>query len=522
MLTLLLLLFRWRAVVALIGASPDHQCAVDWNPSVTGWKSGQGHCQELGGRLCTRHEYCPGGSNTIPTNGLINTNNHQRQWAPTSDGINTWVLLTNFTNNNGHLGVILEAQHDTGNVTGPVCIHDDLSQSLVEWTSLTSGPQDIIVTCCNQDGSVDALAPCQSAATFKMAADHCADNGLRLCTNSELQQNRLHGLPAIIDLGGDGCTDAAACAKCAGDCDTDVQCQGSLICHQRLGVSGGSTPVDGTATNAVPGCQTAGVQATAGGGAVNDHDYCSSCYIGDGLKKRTWTATPCTTSTLPAQASNAKPMEHADQPCTLSSDIPSTSSTSFDQIGKTIDYAILSVAPSGTASAATNMIDDSNPASYWEPGIDVGGEFVLDVGQVGLSATHLRLATTTTATSFSIAVYSSYRENGVRTPRSNLTITPTQRIYPLSDAGIGYDSSSPNEVSTLPVFTTLDPGHRYYWIYVSGKTGSGTVRINSISLMSKSSANPSWGMADALGRSFLGKVIVVVASLPSLIALLCL
>jgi hypothetical protein len=103
-----------------------------------------------------------------------------------------------------------------------------------------------------------------------------------------------------------------------------------------------------------------------------------------------------------------------------------------------------------------------------------------------------------------------------------LTITPTQRIYALSDAGIGYDSSSPNEVSTLPVFTTLDPGHRYYWIYVSGKTGSGTVRINSISLMSKSSANPSWGMIDALGRSFLGKVIVVVASLPSLIALLCL
>ena len=322
-----LLLFPIYSAIT-IKSSGDHQCTVDYNPSVNGWKSGQGYCQKLGGRLCTRNEYCPNGRNTIPIGGLIKTKNHIRQWAPTSDGLNTWVLLTNFTNNNGHLGVISSKIYDTGTITGSICMHDDLTQSHVDWTSLSSGPQNIVVTCCDHNG-VQSLDPCRSAATYDDAVNHCSESGLRLCTNKELQRSSIT----------------------------------------------------------------------------------STCCTGDCRKKRTWTSTPCTTSTLPSYASGSNPIEHSDQPCTLSSESVPYSTTSFDQIGETANYAILSVLPSTSSSTKDNMIDKYDETTYWEPGVDSGGEFLLDIGQTGLAATHIRFITTTTATSFDVRIESSNAVN---------------------------------------------------------------------------------------------------------------
>ena len=404
----------------------NHQCAIDSNPSVTGWKSGQGHCQELGGRLCTAAEYCPDGQ--LPSGGLIKTTNHIRQWAPTSDGLNAWVLLTNFTNNNGHLGTIAEVQYDTGAVTGAVCMHDDLTQTPIDWTSLHSAAQDIVVTCCTQQGAPSSGATCTAGVTFQQAEDQCASNGLRLCTPIELQHDEL--------------------------------------------------------------------------------SKTSTCCTGDCLKKRTWTSTPCLATHLPTGVSStAKPLEHSTLPCTLSSASSSQSTTSFDQLGNVLDYAIANVVPASTAATAVNMIDSSDSTSYWEPGIAVGGEFVLDVGRVGLSATHLRVVMTTAETA-NVAVYSSYRTDvasnaaagSTRKHRANFTVSPDQRVYSLHSNG------DQEEISSSPNFGLVDRGDRYYWIYIQSKTGSGNVRIHDIGLMSRSGENPPWGMSDVLGRPFLNYV----------------
>ena len=50
LLLLLLPLFTF----ATTSTPTNHHCAVDRKTSITGWRSGNGYCNELGGRLCTR------------------------------------------------------------------------------------------------------------------------------------------------------------------------------------------------------------------------------------------------------------------------------------------------------------------------------------------------------------------------------------------------------------------------------------------------------------------------------------
>lgn len=59
--------------------------------------------------------------------------------------------------------------------------------------------------------------------------------------------------PALTSLGASGCTVAAPCAECAGDCDSDSDCASGLVCFQRSG------------TTAVPGCTGTG---------TSHWDYC--------------------------------------------------------------------------------------------------------------------------------------------------------------------------------------------------------------------------------------------------------
>lgn len=68
----------------------------------------------------------------------------------------------------------------------------------------------------------------------------------------------LEGAGVVTDKGAAGCTAVLPCGLCEGDCDTDEDCAGRLLCFQR-----------GAALPDVPGC--------AGDGYVTSgeaHDYC--------------------------------------------------------------------------------------------------------------------------------------------------------------------------------------------------------------------------------------------------------
>jgi hypothetical protein len=182
--------------------------------------------------------------------------------------------------------------------------------------------------------------------------------------------------------------------------------------------------------------------------------------------------------------------EHPDNSCSLSTE--SGTESSYDQIGESFRYNILSALPSSTSGDAPKLVDGSD-ATYWEPGVDVGGEFVLDVGQVYELATHVRIVSSN-VDSFDVAVYSSYQGSQERTYRNNFTATPGTDVYTL---GVEEDV----------VTTQVDKGARLYWIYIAGKTGANALLIHEVAALSRSGPNPAWGMSDALGgRSFLGNV----------------
>ena len=63
----------------------------------------------------------------------------------------------------------------------------------------------------------------------------------------------------LVNQGNDGCTASSPCATCAGDCDSDDQCTGTLTCKQRDACTG----------NPIPGC------IQGGSGDDCDSDYCS-------------------------------------------------------------------------------------------------------------------------------------------------------------------------------------------------------------------------------------------------------
>jgi hypothetical protein len=61
------------------------------------WGGGNSHCLLLGGRLCNRDEYCPNGRGSAPLGGYKKVGTTSI-WAPVLDAVNTWVLLSNETN----------------------------------------------------------------------------------------------------------------------------------------------------------------------------------------------------------------------------------------------------------------------------------------------------------------------------------------------------------------------------------------------------------------------------------------
>ena len=61
---------------------------------------------------------------------------------------------------------------------------------------------------------------------------------------------------SLVNKGVNGCTNAAKCGKCQGDCDSDAQCATGLKCYQR------------NDQKAVTGCDPGGSGDTTG------YDYC--------------------------------------------------------------------------------------------------------------------------------------------------------------------------------------------------------------------------------------------------------
>ena len=57
------------------------------------WGSANSYCASLGGRLCTRNEYCPNGKGFAPLQDIRSTT--ASLWAPVGDFTNGWVLVSN-------------------------------------------------------------------------------------------------------------------------------------------------------------------------------------------------------------------------------------------------------------------------------------------------------------------------------------------------------------------------------------------------------------------------------------------
>jgi hypothetical protein len=96
---------------------------------------------------------------------------------------------------------------------------------------------------------------CTFPQTKDNARQYCPVTCSSCPTNSN-RRRRLNLLP-MVNLGNEGCRESSPCSACEGDCDTDSDCAGDLLCKQR-----------DTSTDFIPGCTPGGV------GDVHDHDYC--------------------------------------------------------------------------------------------------------------------------------------------------------------------------------------------------------------------------------------------------------
>jgi len=130
---------------------------------------------------------------------------------------------------------------------------------------------DLHVACCDEEQG--SRPGCVSKATYQEAFDHCDSLGLRLCTAMEVVTEKTKGAGCQFDrsyawtstecsVDGVPLTDegnpSAGCGcldECAGDCDSDADCVGDLVCFHR-----------GSGDGIPPGC--------FGQPHYSSHDYC--------------------------------------------------------------------------------------------------------------------------------------------------------------------------------------------------------------------------------------------------------
>ena len=145
-------------------------------------------------------------------------------------------------------------------------------------------------------------APWYNKPSPVKSADSCGN--LHLTKRTFLEPK---GLVTISDLGMGVCNSTEPCTKCQGDCDTDDDCQGNLICHQREVIG-----------DVVPGCHTKGMTHTEN----NQHDYCTSREIQ--WKENGWPTTTavCSESELSSEDEHGicvkdKTWKESKETCTM-------------------------------------------------------------------------------------------------------------------------------------------------------------------------------------------------------------
>jgi hypothetical protein len=102
---------------------------------------------------------------------------------------------------------------------------------------------DAVEFCANEYGRLPTL---QEVEDLCVSGSGCGYDQENIWTSTE----------ALMNLGGSGCTASSPCGECQGDCDSDSDCHGGLVCFQRDGLE------------VVPGCQA------GGSGDVSGYDYC--------------------------------------------------------------------------------------------------------------------------------------------------------------------------------------------------------------------------------------------------------
>ena len=132
-------------------------------------------------------EYCPKGRNSKPLGGFRSEQN-TRQWAPTSDGVNTWVMLSNFSNNNGHVAIVID-DTSVSISDDPICFHDAMKTAPAS-AMASNAVAPIVVVCCDPVTGAATRPNCQENYGFEQAQAHCSNygSGLRLCTYREVQR----------------------------------------------------------------------------------------------------------------------------------------------------------------------------------------------------------------------------------------------------------------------------------------------------------------------------------------------
>jgi hypothetical protein len=92
---------------------------------------------------------------------------------------------------------------------------------------------------CNRcQGDCDSDRDCKSGLRCfqrdkKEMAHQCKSGGSGDITGYDYCVSRVSVLKKLVNFGASGCTPAATCLACQGDCDTDKDCKGSLRCFQR-------------------------------------------------------------------------------------------------------------------------------------------------------------------------------------------------------------------------------------------------------------------------------------------------
>jgi len=165
---------------------------------------------------------------------------------------------------------------DDGSCVFPPCLED----------CVDSDPEDCKVPQCNERTGVceyvdqtipnpndgDAGVPCNdhddfteddvcamsSAGAIDCIGEHVCDASQSgLYCNSTSTRHELEERP-VVSTHIDGCG-SAGCSACEGDCDSDSECAGNLVCSERT-----------SSSQTVPGCESSGYRKTTPG----DWDYC--------------------------------------------------------------------------------------------------------------------------------------------------------------------------------------------------------------------------------------------------------